>query len=359
MKMLMLSTTEPDDYSSGGKQRSNHMRDALLRIADVDTIAFTGEGPSWIRSEWDERRVVRVNVDPGAGRWERFRHRLAARRLIARAMKANRYDFVVARYFGRAALVPPHAYRRLVVDADDLRQTDIDRSPIRHAFVAIRAAAIRLATRSMVAVWLVDPRDRVTIPNARVVMLPNTARRLAADPPPRQGGRRILMVGMYPYPPNEEGLLWFARGVLPRLVAAFPDVEFHAVGQYYKQELNELHSALKMRGFVDDLAAEYARADVVVCPIASGSGTQIKAVEALMAGRPTVISDFSYQGFADVLVPDEHLLVAKGEEEWVSRVGDVLHDPDRFAAMAARGREAAERAYSVEAFAEKVVGTFR
>ena len=116
--------------------------------------------------------------------------------------------------------------------------------------------------------------------------------------------------------------------------------------------------ALKMRGFVADLDAEYAQADVIICPIETGSGTQIKVIEALTSGRPTVVSDFSYLGFADTLVPGEHFLVARDEQEWVSHVSDVLHNPDLFAAMADRGRDAAKQAYSVEAFSQRVVATF-
>ena len=129
MKILMLSIAEPGDFTSGGRQRSNHILEALLRIADVDVVAFTGEGPSYIRSKLGCGQVAKVNVHPDAGRWERFRYRFAARRLIARAVKTNGYDFIVARYFRIATLVPPSAYRKLVLDADDLRKTAMNRSP--------------------------------------------------------------------------------------------------------------------------------------------------------------------------------------------------------------------------------------
>lgn len=359
MRILLLSIAEPGDYSSGGNQRSNHIRNVLLGIAEVDTIAFTREGASFVRQEWDDQRVAQVNVDPSAGRWERVRLRRAAKRMIAAAEAANAYDYIVARYFGNAALVPYRAHRKMVVDGDDLRQTGEGRSLVRRALIRIRAAVIRAVAKRMFRIWLVDPRDSTSVPGARVSMLPNTAGRaqpVAADSP--KIGRRILMVGMYPYPPNEEGLIWFVRMILPRVVTAFPDVEFHAVGRYYKQELSELGGAVRMRGFVDDLAEEYRQADVVVCPIMSGSGTQIKVVEALMNGRPAVVSNFSYQGFSDVLTPDVHLLVARDEDEWVRHISAVLHHPDRFAAMAVKGREAAEQAYSIEAFSRRVAATW-
>lgn len=360
VRILLLSIADPGDYSSGGNQRSNHLRDALLDIADVDTVAFTREGASFVQADWGPERVVRINTSPSDGRRERIGQRRAARRIIAAAESAHPYDFIVARYFRTAVLVPRRAHHKLVVDGDDLRQSGAGQPLARRLFLRIRAAAIRAMARRLFHLWLVDPRDRVAVPGTRTSMLPNTASRLpAAEATPAKTGRRILMVGTYPYPPNEQGLVWFARVILPRIVELFPDVEFHAVGQYYKRELEVLGPAVRMRGFVDDLAGEYAQADVVICPITSGSGTQIKVVEALMSGRPTLVSDFSYQGFADVLAPDKHLLVARGEQEWVRHLTAVLDDPGCFAAMADRARTTAERAYSVEAFRARVVETFR
>lgn len=368
MRILFLSIADPGDFSSGGNQRSNYIRDALQQIAIVDTIVVKQDIASCVRDEWDGDRVMMVATAYSAGRREKLRQQGVARRMIAAADAANRYDFIVARYLRTAMLVSPTAHRRLVVDGDDLRQSGAGRSLARRVFVWIRAEVIRVAGRRMFTIWLVDPRDRVAVPGARVAMLPNTARRFAALnagaavapglDPGAPAGRRILMVGIYSYPPNEQGLTWFVRTILPRIVERFPDVAFHAIGRYHKPELDAIAGPVTMRGFVDDLATEYRRADVIVCPIMSGSGTQIKVVEALMNGRPTVVSDFAYQGFADVLIRDDHLLVARHADEWVRAIEAVFAEPDRFTAMAERGREAAEHAYSLDAFSRRVVDTF-
>lgn len=360
MRILYLSISPPDDFSSGGNQRSNHIRASLMAFADVDTFVLQQIGTTGISADADRGNVVSIVISASDGMWRKARYRFRAMRMIAAADRVNGYDFIVARYFRNAMLVPPSAYRKLVVDGDDLRQSGVNRSVSRRVFVRIRAAVIRFVTRRMFHVWLVDPRDLVAVPGARISMLPNTARQAALTAlPSAKVGRRILMVGMYAYPPNEEGLVWFARRILPRIADLFPNVEFHAIGQYYKQELDELGGAVTMRGFVDNLGEEYRQADVVICPIMSGSGTQIKVVEALMNGRPAVVSDFSYQGFSNVLTPDDHLLVARNEEEWVRHITAVLREPSRFTAMATMGCEVAGQAYSLEAFSTRVEDTFR
>lgn len=361
MRILYLSICAPGDVSSGGNQRSNYIRDALLPIGTVDTIVVAQADRSCVQADWTDDRVKTVATAYAAGYRERRRQRRIARRLIAAADAAGDYDVIVARYFRLATLVPWHCHHKLVIDGDDLRQIGTGRPLARRLFIRARAAAIRLMARRVRHVWLIDPRDRVTVPDARTSMLPNTARSMpvaAAPTDPDPGtGRRIVMVGTYAYPPNEEGLVWFVRTILPAIVERFPDVSFHAIGAYYKRELEDLPGPVVMRGFVDDLAAEYRRATVAICPILSGSGTQIKVVEALLHARPVVVSDFSYQGFSDVLKPDEDLLVACDAADWCRHLAAVLTAPQDFVAMADRGRDAAKRAYSVDTLRRRVAAT--
>ena len=100
-----------------------------------------------------------------------------------------------------------------------------------------------------------------------------------------------------------------------------------------------------MRGFVTDLAAEYDEASLVVAPILSGSGTQIKVLDALAHGRPLVASTFAHAGFGHDLHDEEHLLVAGDETQWIDCCSRVLADPESAAAMARRGSTAVHAAY--------------
>lgn len=362
MRILFLSIAKPDDFSSGGNQRSNHMRNALLRIGQIDTITITQENRPSTQRDWDNDRCAEVNIGQQAKLWKKLRYRLIAYRMINAAEKRRNYDYIVARYFRTAVLVPWRMHYKLIIDADDLRQAVAGQPIARRLFVRLRSSLIRLIAKRVFHIWLVDPRDRVTVPGASTSMLPNTAQSFAPSIVASQQARtssrkRILMVGTYAYPPNEEGLTWFATAILPRILELMPDVELHAVGPYYKPHLNELGTKVVMRGFVEDLAAEYRQADVVICPIRSGSGTQIKVVEALLSGRPLVASEFSFQGFSDVLEADSDLLVASTQEQWVEHVASVLVSPERFTEVAAAGRIKAEAAYSVQAFSERVVAT--
>lgn len=357
MRVLLLSNADPNDFSSGGNQRSNYIRQALLRVAQVDTIVISQGEASSCNSGWGPERVLRIGFSSRVNAWKKAKQRLIARRVIAEAEATNDYDFIVARYFGTAMLVPFGAHRKLVIDADDVRQTGSGQPFLKRVLLRIRASVIQMVARRAAHVWLVDQRDRMILPGARCSMLPNTARAMHLPVVPSDPPRRLLMVGMYSYPPNEEGLIWFVQQILPNVESEFPDVELYAVGRFHNQLLTKLNSRLSMRGYVSDLDSEYAQASLIICPVFSGSGTQIKVLEAVMSGRPTVASDFSYQGFADVLRSHDHLLVAHDREEWTHHVTSVLRDPSAFSRMAQEGCRVAQDAYSVGSFHQRVIDT--
>lgn len=358
MKFLYVSISDPDDFTSGGNQRSNYMREDLQALGTVDTIVVAQAETSFAVRRWSADRVMKVATAFGAGRIERARQARLARRLIARADAEVGYDHIVCRYLRTAKLVPVRQHRKLVIDADDFRQNGPRRSLGSSLWFRLREALVSGLAKRAFHVWVVDYRDRHPFLGARWSMLPNTSRAVDRRPGRAGGKPRILMVGSFGHPPNEEGLRWFATHVFPALQARFAGVELHVVGRYYKQDLATLGERIVMRGFVDDLDHEYADATVVVCPILSGSGTQIKLIEGLMSGKAVVASDFSFQGFADVLDAGRHLLVANGETEWIEQVSAVLANPDGFQAMAERGRKVAELNYSRQRFRDRIGATF-
>lgn len=364
MRILLISSADPGDYSFGGAQRDNNLRDALMQVADVDTILWRGEDPPSVPSDWNEQRVIKIGISPNAGRWERLKTLASLRQLIDNADRKSEYAVIIARHYPKAAAVPFRLHRKLIIDADDFRVTTAAQPFSKRALYFGRRAFFRWIGKRSLHTWVVDPRDcgLLALPPRKMSILRNTARH-SGEPAAEQSSNiqrpRLLMVGLYAYLPNADGLMWFAKTVLPKVLTRYPRAELHAVGGYFQKELEALGSQVKMRGFVSDLAREYKNADLVVCPIQSGSGTQIKVIEALMHSKPTVVSDFSFQGFSDVLKPDEHLLVASKPAEWAEKIGLVLENPSRFRAVGIAGQHAATAAYSVSGFHKHVLSTLR
>jgi hypothetical protein len=52
--------------------------------------------------------------------------------------------------------------------------------------------------------------------------------------------RRVTFLGGLHYPPNAQGVLWFAREIFPQVLAAVPDAVLTVIGKQPPPELHDL-----------------------------------------------------------------------------------------------------------------------
>jgi glycosyltransferase involved in cell wall biosynthesis len=90
-----------------------------------------------------------------------------------------------------------------------------------------------------------------------------------------------------------------------------------------------------------DMRQLFARAMLIVVPLARASGTRLKILQALAAGRPVVSTPAGVQGLD--LVPGRDLCVAELEDEFAAQIVRLLGDAPARAALAGAGRAAVER----------------
>lgn len=357
MNILFVTQRQVGDRSFGGAQRANALREALLSIATVDSLVIHG-GPSFTAApEWDDRRIREATFS----RWGLSREALSQRsqmsRWIGRIIREGRYDVIVVQYLDLALLLGRQDRRRMIFDPDDYQKSDSGASLPGKIKLALRNRLARRIARRARHVWYNNPAPAQTPSTDRRTLLPNIVdlpdpSRARQSPVPN----RLLMVGFFEYAPNSEGLAWFHDRVLPLIKARLPDVELHAIGR----SPDDLRAALPdvtFHGFVDDLAAEYDRAAVVIAPVRSGSGTQIKVIDALAHGRPVIVSGFAHAGFAADLHDGEHLLVAHEPGEWVAQSIRALTDSGRAQELADAGERIVRERYGPEAMRRIVADT--
>jgi glycosyltransferase involved in cell wall biosynthesis len=114
---------------------------------------------------------------------------------------------------------------------------------------------------------------------------------------------------------------------------------------------------VEVAGFVDNLASEYANADVVVAPVFSGGGTQIKVLEALAYGRGLVASPFALAGFSAYLRDGVHLRIARSAEDWADQCLALVREPQAADALGTAGRAVVARHFSLGSMEEAVAHT--
>lgn len=107
----------------------------------------------------------------------------------------------------------------------------------------------------------------------------------------------ILFTGNMDYAPNVDAVIYFVHTILPLIRESMPAVKFVIAGQRPVKKVLELASDhILITGFVQDLAAMYNSASVVVAPLRFGAGTQNKVLEALAMGIPVVCSNIGFGG---------------------------------------------------------------
>ncbi|RYD57118.1 MAG: glycosyltransferase [Sphingobacteriales bacterium] len=107
----------------------------------------------------------------------------------------------------------------------------------------------------------------------------------------------LLFTGNMDYAPNVDAVVYFTNEVLPLIRAKFPNVQFVIAGQRPIKKVQDLaNDHVKVTGFIQDLAAVYNEASVVVAPLRFGAGTQNKVLEAMAMGIPVVCSNIGFAG---------------------------------------------------------------
>ncbi len=168
----------------------------------------------------------------------------------------------------------------------------------------------------------------------RVVVAPMAARSVAAAQPGEGGG--LLFVGSAT-PPNRDAMRWFLAEIWPGLRERHPTLTMRVAGHVAGQ----LRPApgVELLGRVEDLAALYRAAEIVVSPLLAGSGLKIKLVEALAAGKAIVASPVTLQGVGPVT--RAAVLPAETAAQFIAGIDHLLLDPRARRRLAERALDAA------------------
>jgi glycosyltransferase involved in cell wall biosynthesis len=187
-----------------------------------------------------------------------------------------------------------------------------------------------------------------TYRTGNIAVAPNAVPLPPSAPPCR--APTLLFIGRYTYQPNAVAAAHLIRDIWPRIYAARPDVRLLIAGQDPERIPGHGESALGVEylGFVEDLAALYAKAAVVCAPILSGGGTRIKIVEAAAYGKPVVSTTIGAEGLE--MQDGKHLLLRDDPVEFARACVDLLDDQAN-----ARRIGSAARSFVAERYARPAV----
>ena len=332
---------------SGGRVRTGGIVEALSRELDVTLVEpFWGEEDAAALGIGAPPGVERLSI-PGAPRPGALRHFADLRpRLGLDALDTvgrRRLRDIVERVAPRVVLygqsyiaaAAPSFALPVITDFQNVESHRL-RSIATAAHGIHRASALwerakaeiwerRVARQSAFAL-AVSPDDaaRISKWGGDVVIVPNAPP--AVEPcgrSPEQG--TVLFVANVLYEPNDQAAVRLIEKVWPRVRARVADAELHVVGTGTDDRLGRFTGdGVRIAGQVVDLRSHYDAAAVVVAPVESGGGTQLKVVEALAHGRVVVGSPYSARSAPPQA--ESGFVVAKDEAALATTISEVLTD---------------------------------
>jgi sugar transferase (PEP-CTERM/EpsH1 system associated) len=140
------------------------------------------------------------------------------------------------------------------------------------------------------------------------------------------GSPVLVFVGRMDYWANMDGVQWFAKEILPRVLTRFPDLRFFVVGAGPVQNVRALSDGRRIfaTGRVLDVRPYLRHADLAVVPLRVARGIQNKALEAMAMAKAVVATGAAFEGID--AVPGRDLMVAEGADRFAEAVVTLLGD---------------------------------
>jgi len=344
MRIVVATTFLPSARTSGADIATDNVVEAL-RVAGHQVTVLGYTAPSGKAQEPWER-----SVGPATGEWHCARPATRLRWVLAalacgRAVSSQKFrspaylrviresstacDAWLVDHHHLDWLAPPtrlptvavahNLEHRLIAEQADLLPLW---SP-RRCLLAREAKAIARAESACLdrsdIVWALAEADAAALSanGKRAVVLPLPGLPPPIGPPPAPT-HDIGILGLWTWEPNRRGLLWFLEQVVPLLPSS---VSIAIAGR----GCDDLPTPpqVRMLGFVDDACAFQRSSRILAIPSTAGSGIQIKSINAIALGIPTVATAFAMRS----LDPLPHWVqIANTAEEMAACLCSALRD---------------------------------
>jgi glycosyltransferase involved in cell wall biosynthesis len=156
----------------------------------------------------------------------------------------------------------------------------------------------------------------------------------------------ILHLGTMYWPPNVDGVLWFAHEVFPLVRSQIPDAKYCVVGKNPPAAVQSLNHqpGMVVTGYVEDPQPYLMESAVIIVPVRAGGGMRVKIIDGWLRGIPMVSTTIGAEGI-DVQ-PGENILIADDAQAFAKAVIKLIQDRNYAQSLAAKGRAWAEEKYN-------------
>ncbi|MCB8945723.1 MAG: glycosyltransferase [Ardenticatenaceae bacterium] len=384
MKILILTPQLPYPPQQGTSLRNYHIIRGLAQRHEVTLLSFlegnqTADPAAIAPLQALCLRVETVAVPPRSGMkrlWQLVSGRLPdmAHRLyspvyeiaLRRVLAESQFDVIqvegieLARYM---SIIGAASEARLIFD-DHNAETELQRrnfltdlgQPRRWVAAAYSWVQVRRLRRferwacetadAVVAVSETDKKHLQSLApslQSPVSVIPNSIDVRAYQQPVAPESYDLVFSGKMDYRPNVDAVLWFAAEVWPLICAERPSTTWAIVGQKPHPRLEAVQGlpGVTVTGWVEQVQPYLAGAQVIVMPFRIGSGTRLKLIEAMAAGKAIVSTPIGAEGFP--IEHDGELLLAETAEEMATAVLELLYHPQQRLRLGRAAQQFAQR----------------
>lgn len=158
----------------------------------------------------------------------------------------------------------------------------------------------------------------------------------------------IVFVGSMDWMPNTDGVLWFAREILPLIRARRPQTSVTVVGRRPSPEIRALSSlGITVTNTVADVRPYLWGSLVSAVPLRIGGGTRLKIFEAMAACTPVVSTTVGAEGLG--VENGRHLLIADTPDQFAQACLKLIECPAMRSGLAGAAQRHVADHYSWDA----------
>jgi sugar transferase (PEP-CTERM/EpsH1 system associated) len=162
----------------------------------------------------------------------------------------------------------------------------------------------------------------------------------------------LVFTGSMDWLPNEDGMLYFVRDILPHIREAEPDATLSIIGRAPTPAVKRLgdEAGIEVTGRVDDVRPHIAAGAVYVVPLRIGGGTRLKIFEAMAMGKAVVSTAVGAEGLP--VTSGRDVVIADGPAAFARAVVGLIRDAGARQRIEAEARRLVVERYDWSAVAQ-------
>lgn len=381
MKVLFICNRSPFNPDMGNAQRTAIVLQGFINCGCKVDIAYIGVVKYDVPKNLPQN--VRIVLWNDGYEWKKSRASELKRRLLINAtfksydlrniikniVVKNDYDYIFCRYIESASLSGIfNLNKKIILDIDDLPANSFKLyfkgvSRLKRLYYCFKLISLRRYTsRCVKSAYVSFLPNKEEAEKYKVSFLPNISYIHKDELEFIHNCKSILFVGYMAWPANYNGIDSFVSHCWNKVLANVPDAKLLIAGKGLPDELKtkwESYQNIEYLGYVESLYDFYSMGNVVVCPIYSGAGTNIKVIEAMAMGKACVISSHSTRGYGDILDPEKNVVIAKHYTDFSNKLIGLLNDDFKCKEIANSAMKTAQSFFSQKNIDETIKRAIR